>query len=246
MIPLLPFMYRDGKRVLSSVPKLPPATGPNGQTVGEEPPLRILIIGESTMAGVGVATHAEGFAGAFADALAQGIGRSVSWRVYARSGFTLKRILHEVLPTIEEAQVDMIVVGMGGNEAFKMNTPEGVRRDFKAVIDWLRNRFGPDVPIAFPNMPPIREFTAFTPVLKFTLGRMVEVFGEELAELVKAEENVYYNAEVIRIADWRQRLGVGEDPTIFFSDGVHPSALTYQTWGRDFAAFLLNRPTLFD
>lgn len=242
LLPLLPLMYRDGKRIMSTIPKLPDARQPEGVVAGPAgQPLRLLLVGESTMSGVGVATHAEGFAGALARTLGAGWRTEVQWRVYARSGFTLKKVREEVLPLIEETEADLIVVGMGGNEAFKMNTPAGVRRDFQALIDDLRERFGPDVPIAFPNMPPIKEFPAFTPVLKFTLGNMVECFGEELDQLVKNQPNVYYNKEVIRLKDWTKALNMDNDPTAFFSDGVHPSGLTYTTWGNDFGAFLLRK-----
>lgn len=240
MVPLLPFMYVQGQRIVASVPKLPDARGPEGTVSGPGKPLRLLVVGESTMSGVGVATHAEGFTGALAQTLGAGWGTKVQWKVYAESGFTLKRLLNEVLPRITETEVDLIVVGMGGNEAFKMNTPAGFRRDMQAVIDYLRHRFGPDVPIVFPNMPPIKEFPAFTPVLKFTLGNMVEFFGEELADLIKNQPNTYYNAEVIRLVDWTEALGLDNDPEAFFSDGVHPSGLTYTTWGANFGTFLLS------
>jgi lysophospholipase L1-like esterase len=240
ILPLMPLMYRDGKRIMSTIPILPDAEIPAGVVPGPDgKTLRLLLIGESTMSGVGVATHAEGFAGALARTLGAGWNTEVQWRVYARSGYTLKKIRAKVLPIIEESEVDLIVVGMGANEAFQLNTPNGVRRDFQAVIEDLRTRFGPDVPIAFPNMPPIKEFPAFTPVLKFTLGNMVECFGEVLADLVKNQANVYHNNEVIRLKDWTERLNMKSDPTVFFSDGVHPSGLTYTTWGNDFGAFLL-------
>lgn len=239
MLPLLPFMHVHGQRVIKSVPILPDAEGPAGTVSGpDNRSLRLLVIGESTMSGVGVATHEEGFTGALARTLGAGWKTGVRWRVYARSGFTLRKLKAEVLPLIEEKQTDLIVVGMGGNEAFKMNTPAGFRRDMQAVIDALRDRFGPDVPIVFPNMPPIKEFPAFTPLLKFTLGNMVEYFGEELADLIKDQPNLYYNAEVIRLAHWSKVLNVEADPTAFFSDGVHPSGLTYTTWGADFGGFI--------
>ena len=60
-IPLLPFMYLDGRRIRSKVPKLPEAKEPEG--VVEKPNthfLKLLILGESTVAGVGVdAGHEE-------------------------------------------------------------------------------------------------------------------------------------------------------------------------------------------
>ena len=240
LLPLLPFMYLQGRRIIRSVPILPDATGPRGTVAG--PPgrnLSVLVIGESTMAGVGVATHEEGFTGALARTLGAGWRTGVRWRVYARSGFTLKRLRAEVLPLIEEREADLIVVGMGGNEAFKMNTPAGFRRDMQAVIDDLRSRFGSAVPIAFPNMPPIKEFPAFTPLIKFTLGNMVEFFGEELTDLIQGQPNLYHNNEVIRLKDWTEILNVPANPTVFFSDGVHPSGLTYTTWGTNFGEFLL-------
>ncbi len=240
MLPLLPFMYLHGQRIVKSVPKLPDAEGPEGIVWGPaNRSLRLLVVGESTMSGVGVATHEEGFTGALARTLGAGWKTEVQWRVYARSGFTLKKLKAEVLPLIEEKEVDLIVVGMGGNEAFKMNTPAGFRRDMQAVIDDLRARFGADVPICFPNMPPIKEFPAFTPLIKFTLGNMVEYFGEELTDLIKGQRNLFYNHEVIRLAHWTKALNMDEDPTAFFSDGVHPSGLTYTTWGTDFGAFIM-------
>jgi lysophospholipase L1-like esterase len=241
LVPLLPLMYIHGKRILNSVPKLPDAEGPEGVVVGNDRrPLRLLVVGESTMSGVGVATHEEGFSGALARTLGAEWRTEVQWKVYARSGYTLKRVRHELLPVITESEneIDLIVVGMGGNEAFKLNTPGGFRCDMQAVIDDLRAKFGPDVPIAFPNMPPIKEFPAFTSLIKFTLGNMVEYFGQELEELLKDQPNTYYNPEVIRLDYWTKELNMDNDPTAFFSDGVHPSGLTYQTWAKDFGKFL--------
>jgi lysophospholipase L1-like esterase len=239
MLPLLPFMYLHGQRIVKAVPQLPDAKGPEGTVAGSGArSMRLLVIGESTMSGVGVATHEEGFTGALARTLGAGWQTKVQWKVYARSGFTLRKLKAEVLPLIKEDAADLIVVGMGGNEAFKMNTPAGFRRDMQAVIDDLRSKFGPDVPITFPNMPPIKEFPAFTSLIKFTLGNMVEYFGEELTDLVDGQPNIYYNNEVIRLAHWTKALNMEEDPTAFFSDGVHPSGLTYTTWGADFAQFL--------
>ena len=59
-IPLLPLMYYQGKRIRASVPKLPEAKGLEGSfQINEknERPVKIISIGESTIAGVGVETH---------------------------------------------------------------------------------------------------------------------------------------------------------------------------------------------
>ncbi|MEM9261385.1 MAG: hypothetical protein AAGA62_17225 [Bacteroidota bacterium] len=92
-LPLLPILYYQGKKIQAAVPKLPEAKEPQGLVPGpSDKLLRLICLGESTIAGVGVTTHAEGFTGALARALGAGLRTQVQWRVYARSGFTLQRV----------------------------------------------------------------------------------------------------------------------------------------------------------
>ncbi|MDJ0645823.1 MAG: SGNH/GDSL hydrolase family protein [Flavobacteriaceae bacterium] len=243
-LPLLPFMYLDGKRIRSSVPKLPEAREPEGLVEKHsDEKLNVLILGESTVAGVGVATHSEGFAGTFASELANQLETTVSWRVYARSGYTARQVRKRLLPKITEEQADLIVIGLGGNDAFTLNTPKRWKQDSAKLIDELRALF-PDTPIAFTNMPPIKEFPAFTGLIKFTIGNLVEILGEELKRLVASREQVFYYDDIITIQGWSERLQLNNAPTDFFSDGVHPSKLTYQAWAKDFCFFLLNKASL--
>ena len=116
-IPLLPLMYIHGKRIRASVPKLPEAKGTAGKVEAGGQPLRLITIGESTIAGVGVATHEEGFTGALAKELAAKIGRTVEWNVYAKSGYTVQRMTDRLIPKITEKQADFKV-------AFKENVED--------------------------------------------------------------------------------------------------------------------------
>jgi lysophospholipase L1-like esterase len=239
-LPLLPILYVHGQRIRASVPTLPEAAQPEGvsHTDAPEPPLTVLFLGESTMAGVGVATHQAGFAGAMADHLATGMGRSIHWRVYARSGYTARRLCEKMVPKITESHADLIAIALGGNDAFHLNTPWRWRADMAALVLALRERF-PDTPIVFANMPPIKAFPALTPLTRFVVGNLVEILGETLAELCATLPNVHYYDRVITLEDWVTRLQIQAAPADFFSDGVHPSPLTYQTWGRDMAAYCL-------
>ena len=87
-------------------------------------------------------------------------------------------------------------------------------------------------------MPPIKTFPAFTPLLKFFIGNLVEMLGDALAKEVADRPGVYYYARRITLEDWIERLDIQAEPSEFYSDGVHPSKLTYQTWAKDFAGFL--------
>ena len=238
-LPTLPWMYMQGKRIRAKVPKLPEANGTQGiVSRNSDRTIRLLALGESTIAGVGVDTHEEGFTGTLASALARQLDADVHWKVYARSGYTARRIKEKIIPKVPPEPVDIVVIGLGGNDAFGLNSPGKWRDHIWGLIEEIKKRFG-NTPIAFTNMPPIKEFPAFTPLIKFMIGNLVEILGDELEDLALDEQGVYYYPRKITLKDWIERLKVQAEPSDFFSDGVHPSKLTYQVWARDFANFLL-------
>lgn len=240
-IPLLPIMYFQGKKIRSSVPKLDEATGISGSSGNNQTRvLRMITIGESTVAGVGVATHEEGFTGTLAKTLSEELQATVKWKVYAKSGYTAKRVTYKIIPTIEETDLDLIVIGLGGNDSFKLNSPGNWRSQMEHLIDTIQTKF-PEVPICFMNMPPIKEFPAFTSLIKFTVGNLVEILGTELQALVNTKKNVFYLSEVITLDLWIKQLKTDKRPADFFSDGVHPSKFTYQVWGKYFGEYLLKQ-----
>lgn len=239
-IPLLPIMYYQGKSIRSRVPDLPEAKGASGvykTANANRHPLKIITIGESTMAGVGVETHEEGFTGAMAKELSALFQTDINWRVYARSGYTAQKVSQEIVPAIKESDTDLVVIGLGGNDAFRLKSPDRWKKDVSQLITVLQAKF-PKALIVFANMPPIREFPAFTPLIRLIIGNLVEIFGEELQELVKRYKNVLYSSRAIKLEDWTKKYGVPGTISDFFSDGVHPSKLTYQIWAKDLAGFI--------
>ncbi|WP_282088398.1 SGNH/GDSL hydrolase family protein [Aquimarina algiphila] len=239
IIPLLPLMYIQGKSIRSKVPTLPEAKGNQGISFGtSEKRLRVLAIGESTIAGVGVKTHQEGFTGSFASELALKLESNIHWKVYAKSGYTAEKVTERIIPKINEIDTDIIVIGLGGNDAFTLNSPKKWRSQIQELIYQLRLKFKNAI-IIFANMPPIKEFPAFTPLIKATIGNLVEILGDELDDIVNDQENVYYYSRKITLNNWTKRLNIKAKPSEFFSDGVHPSKLTYQTWAKDMVNFIL-------
>ncbi|WP_350290937.1 SGNH/GDSL hydrolase family protein [uncultured Croceitalea sp.] len=236
-LPLLPIMYYQGKRIRASVPQLPQAKGVEGEYVynrNTNTGLNIISIGESTIAGVGVQTHEEGFTGTFAKEISQLFNSNIKWKVYARSGYTARKVEKKIIPKIIEKQVDLIVIGLGGNDAFTLNRPSKWKVEIRSLIVSIRLKF-PKAIIVFCNMPPIKEFPAFTPLIKFTVGNLVEVLGEELQKIVDQFQDVFYFGGKITLNGWIDKFQLSEKKDAFFSDGVHPSKLTYQIWGKDIA-----------
>lgn len=237
-IPLLPIMYIQGKQIRAKVPVLPEATGNEGITdATKKPGFQLLTIGESTVAGVGVKTHEEGFTGTLAKTLAQKLGQNIRWKVYAKSGITAKRVPAELIANITEQRADLIVIGLGANDAFEGNSPYTWRKGIERTLAAIRAKF-PRAPIFFANMPPIKEFPAFTPLIKQTIGNLVELHGQELQRIIAPQPTIFYNAEILWLKDWMKGTLANKTVHDFFSDGVHPSKLTYQEWAKDFAAFI--------
>jgi len=85
---------------------------------------KILTIGESTITGVGVRTHQEGFTETLATELAGELKINIDWNVSAKSGDTTKRIQEKIIDTIPNQPIDFILIGIGGIDAFELSTPK--------------------------------------------------------------------------------------------------------------------------
>lgn len=239
-LPLLPVLFYQGKKIRQEVPKLPEARNPKGFIKkSSNKTLKVIALGESTFAGVGVDFHENGFIGALAREISAKTNASILWRVYAKSGYTAKMVHQRLLPKIEETNADIIIIGLGGNDAFKLNSPDVWIYQINILMKKLKRKF-PKTPIYFTNMPPIKEFPAFTNSIKFVIGNLVQLLGKRLDKRVRKKKNVHYNNEVVTLESWKEKYNITGDVETFFSDGVHPSLITYQVWGKDMANYILN------
>ena len=71
-LPLLPILWLQGRYVRKHTPRLPGASGPtSGVIPAAAAPLRLLVVGVSTVAGVGAPDHSQALTGQIAMALAR-------------------------------------------------------------------------------------------------------------------------------------------------------------------------------
>ena len=236
--PLLPKMYRQGKAVRQNVPKLPEATGPKGIAGSDGwPSMKVVFLGESTFAGVGVETHEEGLVGETARQLSDTLQRLIFWQVHAKSGYTARDVKEKLLSKIEYEDPAIIIIGLGGNNIFKLHSPAKWKREITTLIRELREREF-NCPILFTNLPPVGEFPAMTDLLKSVFGKMVRLFHRVMLDVALRSEGVYYVGNPILLKDWIGRTEEANSIDDFFSDGIHPSKLTYRLWAEEIVEFI--------
>ena len=110
---LSPLLLAQAVRVRKIALQLPEAAGPRTGITGSGPALRVLIIGDSSAAGVGAPTQEVALAGRLVNSL--GKNHTVQWQLIASTGATTPTTLHrlhsEILP-----QTDIAVVVLGVND----------------------------------------------------------------------------------------------------------------------------------
>lgn len=236
-IPFLPFLLKQGKHVRKTVPRLPEASQNLQSQAGIGKAERhIIFLGESTVAGVGIDDHHEGIAGSFSEYYASNESCTVSWEVVAKSGYTAQQVSERLVPKITKTHADLIVIGLGGNDSFARHSPNRWKKDISQLIQQIRTHH-PDTSILFANLPPVGAFPAFPPLLQWMLGGVCELLRKALIPLIERYEGVYFYSDPIHFKNWQKEAPNLNGIEDFFSDGVHPSAVTYQIWGRRLAQF---------
>lgn len=231
MIPLTPLLIWQGKKVKATVPRLSEAINPQG--IFEQAStdfIKVLALGESTFAGVGVDTHQEGIIGKFASRLSQLYQKSVVWEVVAKSGFSAQKVFDELVPIIPDTPFDLILIGLGGNDTFELNSPKKWHHDLKQLLQILKKR-QPQAVIVIANLPPVGQFPAFPPPLNWVLGGLTALHTQIARQLAPLFEQIYFHDEKFIISN----------PQEMFSDGVHPSGKAYQIWGESIAQFIYQK-----
>lgn len=235
-VPFLPALYFQGQKVRRKVPRLPEAEDWSGST-GSGKELNLLLIGESTIAGVGVSTHREGFAGYFSVALSTLTGRKVNWTVVAKSGATARSTSRKMSTLSLHENTDLVLIGLGGNDSFALTPPWVWINHLRNLLGMLRTKKA-NVPVVFTSIPPVGEFPAFTKLMQRIFGRQSTLLNEALAAEIRRHKGVYYQEGVIVISDWLHNVPELASAQDFFSDGVHPSPRAYQVWAQETARFI--------
>jgi lysophospholipase L1-like esterase len=225
ILPFAPFLYLQGQYVRRKIGRLPDAGGEKrGKFAGGAENAKLLVLGESTAAGVGASTHETGLAGQFARFLGAKIGRSVEWQVVGQSGITVKRTIQELVPEIPDEKFDYIMLALCGNEVLSLRSPRAFRRDMRRLIALLKAK-NPDATFFITNAPAVRLSPVLPFTIKFILGHLSALHDANAREFTAEMKQVFY---------FHQPTTVPDD---FFADGLHPSEKGYTVWSKRIIEF---------
>ena len=226
ILPFSPFLFLLGRHTRRKVGLLPDAAGAKSGLVGEGgTPVTLLVIGESTVAGLGARSHAYGLAGRFAEQLGARIQKPVKWSVIGRNGVTAKRTIDELVPLMPDEKFDYILVGLGGNDVMKLSSPRKWRRDMTRLLAILREK-NQDAAIFVTNCPMIKYSPAIPHPIKFLLWELSKLHDANIKEFSAGLDRVFYyhQPKDIRLEG-------------FFADGIHPSEQGYADWSEAMMRF---------
>ena len=227
-----PVLLAQGKRLFRTILPMPEPDGDRRGTVGDGPPLRLLVVGDSSGAGVGAATQDEALLGRTVARLAE--SRRVTFRLEARHGSTIPRTLRYIRKQKPEA-FDVALVAIGINDITAGRELGPWLASYRDLVDELRQRFRV-ARVVVSGLPPIGEFPAIPNPLRWHLGRTARRYDAALKAWAGTQPD-------LRSIDFETEPG---DPLhgvsmveIMAPDGFHPGPRIYDEWGRRAAGAIL-------
>ena len=218
VLPVSPLLFLQGQYTRWKIGLLPEAGGEKSGISGTgDATAKLLVIGESTVAGLGALTHERALAGRFAEQLSQRIGKSVEWFVVGRNGVTAERTINELVPLIPDEAYDYILLGLGGNDVLKLSSPRKWRRDMIRLLEILRSR-SPTATVFITNCPMIK-YSVLPHPIRFLLWELSKLHDANIRDFTAGMERVcyYHQPREFRVEG-------------FFADGIHPSEQGYADW----------------
>jgi Lysophospholipase L1 and related esterases len=197
---------------------LPEADGPRQGIVGTGPDLRLLIVGDSSAAGVGVGTQDDALTGRLVSDLARDF--TVHWRLEAKTGATSAQTLSHLL-RLEIGAIDVAVTALGVNDVTRQVSPARFRDQQRAIAALLLRHGAQQIWRS--GLPPMERFPLLPRPLRDVLGAQ----ARKLDRVLEADSIVPLH----RLPFDPSHL----DPNLLARDGFHPGPMIYAEWARKLA-----------
>ncbi len=184
------------------------------------PPLRLLVVGESTAVGVGATGPEAALAPRLAEVLHREKGRSVRWQVVGENGIRAAGLAQKLGRQRELLAADIAVVLLGANDTSGLSSIRRWRQDLGSVLSLLVERCER---IFVAPVPPFHLFRLLPYPLRWLLGHRGLALCDARRALARPGRVIIMEGEFPR------------ERRYLASDGYHPSDVAYETWASQIA-----------
>ena len=220
MVVLSPLLLCQGMYVRRVTPKLPEAAGPRSGENGSGTPLRLLVLGDSAAAGVGVPTQEEALAGHMVTALKRRF--RVAWRLEAQTGATTRSTIAR-LKSMAQEPFAAVAISLGVNDVTCGRRATTRLAELDELVALLRLKFGAQR-MFWTGVPPMHEFPALPQPLRWYLGARAKWFDRVLRKWTEPQSDCVFVA-----------APAGGCGPMMAEDGFHPGPRMYEMWGAEMA-----------
>ncbi|WP_158089142.1 SGNH/GDSL hydrolase family protein [Cognaticolwellia mytili] len=217
---IFPLLLLQAIAVRLTVLRLPEPDGERSGYCGDGSELRLLIVGDSAAAGVGVTKQAQAISGQLTTSLAE--KHRVNWLLVARTGFTSSDLIAE-LNALPSQQFNYVLISVGVNDVTGLTRAKQWSKNITTIAHILKTKFGaPNV--IFSGVPPMEKFKAIPFPLNFFLGKQANKLNELMITALACEQK-----------NTILKFDLPFKPEYLAKDGIHPSELAYSAWAQQTA-----------
>ena len=216
-LPLFPILAVQAVTVRRSALRLADPSGRREGVSGQGPVLRLLIVGDSSAAGVGTSHQEEALLGHMRKRLSQ--TNTVHWTVDAKIGATTAETIAR-LQVSPQKKFDVVSVSLGVNDITSLVRLSIWIRRFSTLLQIIEVKFQPDV-ICVSGIPRMQYFPLLPQPLRWVVGAQALRFDRALRKLVAG-----------RVGYRFVEMDFEPNVSLMSPDGFHPGPKIYAEWGR--------------
>lgn len=189
-------------------------------------PIRLLVLGESTVAGVGVGRCEHALPARLAERLARQWRTRVTWQARGETGLRARQTSLWLVDEPGEMPWDLVVLVFGVNDVTALTSLKQWQCAMAALIDHFHSRAAQVICTA---VPPMQNLTVLPQFLRHMLGWRASLLAHSLQTLCRCHDAVYCP------------LPSFMPPDCLAEDGYHPSKNGYEAWADHLAAQIMEK-----
>ncbi|MBM94558.1 MAG: G-D-S-L lipolytic protein [Oceanospirillaceae bacterium] len=213
---LSPVIAWQGKQVRRQTLRLPEAAGKREQ-LNDDDHFRVLIVGDSAAAGVGVEEQSDALLGQLVSRLSK--NHPVGFRLSANTGDSSADLLRKLQADKTDTRTfDLVIISIGVNDVTGFTSLARWGRLLRTIRAEIQQRFQPAT-ILFTQVPPMHHFPALPQPLRWLLGWRARQLNTILNKTLRPEQVL--------------NVSIPFDDIYMATDGFHPGKPGYSLWAEE-------------